>query len=646
MPTEIHSVQGITVAKILGMLDEAEGAQLLAYFREQLLNAGKVVVDGSEVTGMDGNGLLSLVTLQRRLTSVGLARLPLAGFSQNLWSYVVQSGQSEFFDYRSSVDEALHGFGIVPTGGAGSAASTVHLQPTPEGPAVPIPIMPASNSGAWKREEEMTNLWQRPGSNPVAPASVEPQPGMPHAAPASPPPQLKASDDEVIARKQAPHPAKKSSSGVKIGVILVLLCAFMLFLAAAAAAAWWFLLRDQTPTLALAKTELMLTEGNEVDEGYTVEVTHGVLEVEGLPDDLVFVNSGSESATASATTLFGLKLFSASKHTYELSGQAKEGAKISVVKLVAVGEKERSAPQEMRIIVKAKPLEWKLATLSSLGLKAGKAITGKSSFVAGAAKLAAENLPKGLSVKKASSGVLEWSLVGTPETAGESKVKVTAMNASGELEEKEIVLKVAEGSPPPTQPLPGPGGVVTQQPPSDTEKEVDDGMRNFFLNRIDQLPDRYTPTDRENLRMVVAGLTKAEKVFTVFFEKDGQVEVSTSQADAFKQALKKSSVAELLKNDGCQIIVVGYASKKGSVASNIRISKERAKSVDELLKKFTNRNADICGDYGPTDVVSTNKEEENRVVEVYAGTMTLPDFLKPKATDFKDDFNRRHGFRE
>ena len=172
---------------------------------------------------------------------------------------------------------------------------------------------------------------------------------------------------------------------------------------------------------------------------------------------------------------------------------------------------------------------------------------------------------------------------------------------------------------------------------------LDDGMRRFLLDRIENLPSRYTEKDRETLRDVVGTLQEARLIYRVVFERDGQTELSPDQSAKLKTALLSRDNATLIKDPNCQIVVVGYASRTGSMASNVRISKLRARSVNDFLKGIVGHNADLCGDYGPTDVVDQATDETNRAVEVYAGVLAPASDMQANAEQFKQDFNRRHG---
>ncbi|MCA1964906.1 MAG: OmpA family protein, partial [Prosthecobacter sp.] len=173
---------------------------------------------------------------------------------------------------------------------------------------------------------------------------------------------------------------------------------------------------------------------------------------------------------------------------------------------------------------------------------------------------------------------------------------------------------------------------------------VDDRMRTFLMERIEKANSHFSDADKEMLREIVTRLKNAARIATVSFD-NGQTRLKPQQVDELKQALATPDVAELLANPDCQVLVVGYASNTGSHAVNIRFSQQRAKAVNEVLKAVLGRGADLCGDYGPTDLLSPDDEAGNRVVEVYAGIIQITKVEQILADGFKNDFNKRHGGR-
>lgn len=174
-------------------------------------------------------------------------------------------------------------------------------------------------------------------------------------------------------------------------------------------------------------------------------------------------------------------------------------------------------------------------------------------------------------------------------------------------------------------------------------KAVNDRMRTFLMERIEKANSHFSDTDKEMLRTIVTRLKDAARVTTVSFG-NGQAKLKPEQVEEIKKSLASPEVAKLLSNPDCQLLVVGYASSSGSLSGNIRYSQQRARAVNEVLREALGRGADLCGDYGPTDLLST-EEGGNRAVEVYAGVIEISKVEQILADAFKNDFNKRHGGR-
>jgi outer membrane protein OmpA-like peptidoglycan-associated protein len=186
---------------------------------------------------------------------------------------------------------------------------------------------------------------------------------------------------------------------------------------------------------------------------------------------------------------------------------------------------------------------------------------------------------------------------------------------------------------------------MTQPPPPapEADPKADEKMRGFLLERIEKANSHFTDEEKTQLRMVVNTLKEARLIGTVRF-KSNSSEISRFEKEKLVDSLEEPVLKKLLEDEDCQILIVGYADKTGKLSHNIKLSKLRAREVDLLLKKQSGRRADLCGDYGPTDLISENAAD-NRVVEVYAGTIEISGLMETVADKFKEDFNKRHGLR-
>lgn len=168
-------------------------------------------------------------------------------------------------------------------------------------------------------------------------------------------------------------------------------------------------------------------------------------------------------------------------------------------------------------------------------------------------------------------------------------------------------------------------------------------MRNFLLERIEKVGSHFNDFQKGQLRLMVSRLKEARLVATVRFKINSSA-VSELEAGKLAKNLNDPDIKQLLEDEDCQLVVVGYADMSGSQAHNIKLSKMRARAVDLVISEEIGRRADMSGDYGPTDVISEDASE-NRVVEVYAGTIEMSGKLRETADQFKENFQRFHGLR-
>ncbi len=168
-------------------------------------------------------------------------------------------------------------------------------------------------------------------------------------------------------------------------------------------------------------------------------------------------------------------------------------------------------------------------------------------------------------------------------------------------------------------------------------------MRTLFLERIEKAGDHFSGIEKTQLRLMVSLLTEAQMLVRVKFA-TGKTTLLQTEKQKLKEALEDEENRKLLNDEDCQILVVGYASPTGKPSINIRLSRGRAKTVNDLLREELGRGGDLCGDYGPTDTLSDDVLG-NQAVEVFAGKIALPKELEDVAEKFKDDFNERHGVR-
>lgn len=278
-------------------------------------------------------------------------------------------------------------------------------------------------------------------------------------------------------------------------------------------------------------------------------------------------------------------------------------------------------------------LQWPETFRQLAPLKEGEIVTGFATIVAGADTVKTEwqpHQPSGLEVKQA-EGAKSWNLVGKPAEPGSFQLVVTAASSTAAPMTQQFPIVI--------EPI---GKSTTPGVPGDPNTSgIRDEMRSFLLERIEKANEHFTEGEKESLRTMVSLLIDAKTIATVKFG-TGKTTLSERESRNLKSALKDDENRALLDDKDCQILVVGYASPSGPMALNVRLSRGRANSVNKQIREILGRGADLCGDYGPTDLLSEN-QMENQAVEVFAGKLRIPGPMKEIADRFKDDFNRRHG---
>lgn len=154
---------------------------------------------------------------------------------------------------------------------------------------------------------------------------------------------------------------------------------------------------------------------------------------------------------------------------------------------------------------------------------------------------------------------------------------------------------------------------------------------------------RFPESEKLQMRAAVNEVRWARKLATVPFA-HGEKTISTAGKAELLAAL--TAEPEMKKADALKdmdFVVVGYASKSGTLAQNVAISKSRAASVSAVLKasEFTIE-PKFTGDYGATDVLG-GSEDANRVVEVYA--VKVNDATRNALRKLIEDMKRISGVR-
>lgn len=707
MPLALQSVNGIHVAALSGPLDNSAGTDLVTSIKASVEKGSSIVLDCTLVSSMDVAGFKHLLALHR-WSQVGNGRLILAGMSPEAWSLIVENHCENTFESRPSVPAAFQALGVggapayseappapaddygaYPTPPAEYSTGSIPLDNDPyvqqEYSAPPAPAPVASHEDPWA--QTLSEAPPASSYNPAPPPAWHtPPPGGDGDDPWA---QMEERDTKEREKKAAARKGSKAPLIIGLGVLVLAL----------AGGGYWYLDSTKVPVIEVSETAVEVQEGKEL-RPVEITVTNGVLDEEAieLPAGLAVVDETGDEPVD------GKRIYS----VLGAPDKGAESKDVSFTAAREKGSSRKSAPATLAIKILEKPLEWSFSPHGlQVGNEITGYTTIVTGAKSAAFSRPAE-APGGLEVKVSPKNPESWVIAGTPTAAGSFDVEFTAVSRGGNKETKTFPVKIEPAPPPPPPPPPpvevaaaapapapaggapgapatssapaasspsttpssttglvdlpvspgGAGGGVASPSPAPAvapapavvsaearaeKAKVDDAMRTFLLERIEKANDHFTFEEKTKLRQMVGLLTDARMVARITFP-TGKMTLMEREKRNLKDALSDTGNRALLDDPGCQILVVGYASPSGSRSTNIRLSRGRANAVNSQLRSVLGRGADLCGDYGPTEIVS-DEQLGNQAVEIFAGKIELPDFLEEVADKFKEDFNERHGGR-
>jgi outer membrane protein OmpA-like peptidoglycan-associated protein/anti-anti-sigma regulatory factor len=641
MSLSLQSTNGVRIAVLDGTIDNSSGSDLVTTVKSSVEKASTIILDCTLVPSMDVAGFRHLLALHR-WSQIGNGRLILAGMGPEAWALIVENHCENTFESSPSVAAAMQsvGIGSDELDSASSASQAVEKDYSVMN--IPPPL-PEGDSGIFSRGQGGTGSWMASGDGGGASSDWS----------TAPSPASTAGDDgwETFSKRPSNtlgeeegthHPQSRTPLYIAIAAAALVLIVGGLWLKSYLA----------PPVITVDNNSLELVEGEDVT-GVVITVQNGLLDTDSikLPDG-INISEGTENEGA---------------WVYELTGIATEVGERTVT-LEAKRDSQAATPVSVSITVKEKPLQWVFSPPPMEELKPLDS-GNYAKIVLGAQTLKLlwnGDDPGGLEVKNVAG---TWRLVGTPKKGGNFVAEFHAEGKSGvpEIKNYEIQVKkapqvvvspvVLNATDEPQKDLAavisGPGSGKAPPPPELKTAEAvkveepkaasleDDRMRTFLMERIEKASSsRFSAFEKDKLRDIVKDLEQAQLIFTIDF-KVNKSDVADSKAEKFKEALREPAIAKILDNPDCQIVVVGYASSDGSQAYNEKLSKERAKNVNNVLRRQIGRDSDLCGYYGPTDIISKERSG-NRVVEVYAGILKIKTG-KSIADDFINYFNKIYG---
>lgn len=656
MPLALQSVNGIHVASISGALDNSSGSDLVTSIKTSVEKGASIILDCTQVSHMDVGGFKQLLALDR-WRQLGDGRLVLAGMSPEAWAIIVDNHCQDTFEASSSVPAAFQALGVSDQPASANDPSYDSYAGSPGYPDAPPPAAEDEYTQNFDFSSAGTNAdpWAQTSAEPAAPASSSWQSNAPVDGDD---PWARFQDPRAGSGSEAPESTVSGKSRLPLLIGLGVAAALLIL-----GGIW---LRDflKVPVIEISESSIEVEEGKDLNP-VEITVTYGSLSnIENikLPDGINIIDQSGEDDESQ-------------KKIYTIEGTPRSNAQDVNVTLAATkkeGDDPSGEPVTVSIKIKEKPMEW--TSIEIPPMRVGVEIIGYATIVTGAKSVSLSNAasaPGGIVIKQLLKNPESWELAGTPTVPGDFDVEFTAVSKRGASEKKSIHFKIEPPLPPssvsveppvvaatteplkaPLAPLPStdtsnspalPVPPNASTPPVKQENESGEIMRTLFLERIEKAGDHFSGIEKTQLRLMVSLLTEAQMLVRVKFA-TGKTTLLQTEKQKLKEALEDEENRKLLNDEDCQILVVGYASPTGKPSINIRLSRGRAKTVNDLLREELGRGGDLCGDYGPTDTLSDDVLG-NQAVEVFAGKIALPKELEDVAEKFKDDFNERHGVR-
>ena len=157
---------------------------------------------------------------------------------------------------------------------------------------------------------------------------------------------------------------------------------------------------------------------------------------------------------------------------------------------------------------------------------------------------------------------------------------------------------------------------ASSAPPVSSDRAEEDRTRQEVLQRID-LMKALTNAEKDKLYAQVERARGFTKIAIIPFSQN-KTTAGAAQVEELVKNLKGPAMQKLLADPTVALIVVGYADKKGDESKNLDISRSRAESVVEALKKMDLMNLTHAVAMGGQDLFDSSDLEKNRVVEVWA----------------------------
>ena len=132
----------------------------------------------------------------------------------------------------------------------------------------------------------------------------------------------------------------------------------------------------------------------------------------------------------------------------------------------------------------------------------------------------------------------------------------------------------------------GESGVQAKMPDLDLEKDENQKVKAEVLKRIDLMPT-ISSDNKDKLYMSVDRARQMGQIMTIPFG-SGRTSLGPGDIDKLKAEMVSPALQKLVQDPTCVFVILGFADSKGDEKSNLRLSQQRAQSVEAALR-------DKCG---------------------------------------------------
>lgn len=151
----------------------------------------------------------------------------------------------------------------------------------------------------------------------------------------------------------------------------------------------------------------------------------------------------------------------------------------------------------------------------------------------------------------------------------------------------------------------------------DAENRENQLVKTEVLDRIDVMP-KLSDEEKDKLYVQVERARGMGKVITIPFP-SGRRTISQSEVTSLASKLTLPQIQKFTEDPTVVFVILGFADKKGDPEQNLAISRERAQSVENMLKERCGvMNVVHSVGMGSSEMFDAENLDKNRVVEVWA----------------------------